>query len=226
MQSKNMGLFLILALAAALSSGCTIAPAKFSGKGEIASTVANYGGGAKAHFKIKADSCDIKKPKSKFEYSDPTSPSFPNGGVQLDAEIVGEYIACGNGELPTNSFCAGTTQDSQGTVYFTLMRYTSTNAHYPGDGIILTAFQDNGNGKKAALPDQLAVFALSGLAEQPGFVYVPSIGQVEVGGAVSLDQAGPYLGYANGGPLVKGNIKSKHCKDVHAAEKTVYSSAD
>jgi hypothetical protein len=205
MQFNAKAVTIGLVFCAALASGCTITPAKFSGKGQIASTSLLVGD--KASFKLKADTCDMTKVKSKFEFSDTNAPAFPGGGVKLEAEILGD-LDCNT--LLVNGFsCQGTTPGS--AALLTLMRYTSTNKHYPGTGFLAAVFTDKG-GKTGVGLDEMAIV----IGPVPSLT-LPS-------GEVLL--SGPYASYLNQGVLEKGNLKAGHCADPTLPEKEIYSTKD
>jgi hypothetical protein len=209
MQFKNVGLSFVLVAAALVISGCT--PAKFSGKGQIASTSGVVG--EKASFKLKADTCNTDKTKSKFEFVDKTAAEFPNGGVKLEGDMLG-LVVCGP-STGTDCSCPGLDAGVEGsTTYLTIIRYVSTNPVYPGNGYAAACFQDNGNKKKSAVADQMAIAMFpSGEIQNllpNGEIYQP----------------GPYAYYVNFKTLEKGDIKAGHCKDPKEPETEIYATRD
>jgi hypothetical protein len=198
----------VLVAAALVITGCT--PAKFSGKGQLAST--SGAAGEKAQFKFKADTCNPDKTKSKFEYSDKTAAEFPNGGVKLEGEMLGVAV-CGPGTA-TDCSCPGLDASPAGTTYLTIIRYVSTNPVYPGNGYAAACFQDNGKKKNGAVADQMAI------AMFPKGEIQDSLPNGEI------YQPGPYAYYVNMKPLEKGDIKAGHCKDPKEPEMEIYSTKD
>ncbi len=207
----NFKIMLNLALVAAsfVAAGCT-APAKFSGKGQLApSPVTTYSPSANAQFKLKANTCDQSNIKSTFEYSADTA-LFPLGGIKLEGEILPLADICSTGDSVNSYQCSQFTGFTVpgSTAMTAVIRYTSTNPNYPGTGHAFTLFVDGGKKKQGTNVDGMGIAVFpAALISASGEMLAP----------------GPYANYANLAAIEKGNLKAKHCKDEKAPEVEIFS---
>lgn len=210
--NKKTGLACALAAAIVALSGCT--PAIYTIGGTIPSTNPSKGA-TKAQFSLSGDSCDGDlEATGTFTYHDKSATAWNPKQKGVGLQMTGPVLFVSDCSNPTAEgeaeFCAGAWEGDlnpevqylldncplRGQVsgvpvkYFGAI-YVSTNARYPGEGIVFGCAQDNGQGGKVDYKDWATIIVPSEFEEANG----------------------PYAGYRNTGS-VQGNVATFACPEL------------
>ncbi|TXS95180.1 hypothetical protein FV139_04580 [Parahaliea maris] len=173
----------LLVVAGSLAmTGCVKMDGTVSGGG----TMHSLGGKGKAVFTVNAQRCDDKPVKGHVNFRDETAIDWQEkGGVAFKADVIGAGLCGPDIGDPADDPLLVCQQACETGMYQVDFEYDSTNPLNPGPGTGFACMTDLGEG-------------INGYKKMHGLVNVIAI------------NAGPYLGYVNGG-VVSGNIQTKEC---------------